>query len=104
MNLTDPRPDLAYDTKEWAKFLTMAEIKDKTLAGVLHGFRCCGLRIDRTRRGYVLRPEVDPDTKISMWSCKNEYLYASHHWLKPYQNEIVELLERLNQKDGDRVA
>lgn len=91
--MIDPRPDLSYDSPEWSKLLTMAEGVDKELAGVLDGFRSCGLRLHRGREGWSLRPDLDPNN--SKWLTKEGYLQDRDKWLMPYQVEIVNLLQRL---------
>ena len=45
--MTDPRPDLKGDSKEWTTLLRLAHWYNYELAGVLHGFRCGGLRLHR---------------------------------------------------------
>lgn len=91
--MTDPRPDLAYDSREWSDLLLVANDKHPELAGILHGFRCCGLRLHRGKGGYSLRPDLDPET--SKWTTKEEYFKDRDQWLVPHQEEIVNLLRCL---------
>jgi hypothetical protein len=94
--MRDPRPDLRYDSQEWTTLLTMAETQDDMLAGVLHGFRCAGLRLHRGAKGYVFRPEFDPES--SLWKTKQAYDADSKKWLVPYLKDIVGLLNQFNLK------
>lgn len=89
----DPRPDLAYDSHEWTLFLTLVEALDPKAAGVLHGFRCGGLRLHRGARGYALRPDFDPTT--SMWHDEESYKADRDQWLVPIGSVIVKALDKL---------
>jgi hypothetical protein len=89
--VTDPRPDLKTDSEEWTKLLTMAGTVNLELAGVLHGFRCCGLRLQKDN-GYVLRPEFNSNTR---WHNEAEYMADRNKWLAPFGREIIKLLDRL---------
>lgn len=91
--ITDPRPDLTYDSEAWTKLLKLAREKSKMLAGTIHGFRCAGLRLHRGGKGYALRPDFDP--KTSIWVDKEDYEIDRNKWLIPYQKEIIELLSQL---------
>jgi hypothetical protein len=91
--MKDPRPDLAGDSELWTMLLQMARDKSLELASNLHGMRCCGLRLDRRREGFVLRPDMDPNT--SKWPDKESYLADRDRWLMPYAKEIDELLQQL---------
>ena len=91
--VTDPRPDLSYDSAEWSKFLTLASEKNEMLAGTLHGFRCGGLRLHRSSKGYLLSPDFDPNT--STWTSKAQYEADRNRWLMPYQKDIIDLLNKL---------
>lgn len=89
----DPRPDLAYDSEEWTRLLNMASEKNEMLAGTLHGFRCGGLRLHRGSKGYALRPDLDP--KTSIWTSKAQYEADRDKWLMPYQQDIIDLLNKI---------
>lgn len=91
--MKDPRPDLTYDSADWTRLLTMAAAKDNMCAGVLHGFRCGGLRLHRGGKGWALRPDFDPDTSI--WTDKDSYFADRDKWLVPFTGMIVELLKKL---------
>jgi hypothetical protein len=91
--MTDPRPDLAYDSEDWTNLLNIANCKNSLLAWILHGFRCCGLRLHRGREGWALRPELDPNA--SKWTTKEEYFEDRDRWLVQYQKEIAELLKTI---------
>ena len=90
--LTDPRPDLAEDSALWVRFLDLAGEKDKQLAGTLHGFRCQGTRIVQGKKGYLLRPGLDP---TKGWKNRQEYEKERDKWLMPHISVIAELLKRL---------
>lgn len=89
----DPRPDLKFDSKEWTRLLQMAEKKNTTVAWLLNGFRCCGLRLHRDSQGYAMRPEFDPTS--SQWTSRQAYEKDRDKWLMPYKQEIIDLLNRL---------
>jgi hypothetical protein len=92
--MQDPRSDdLIYDSAEWTRLLQLAEAEDPNLAGILHGFRCCGLRLHRGRQGWALRPEYDP--KTSDWTTEAEYLALRDQWLVPHAAAITRLLQQL---------
>lgn len=93
--INDPRPDLKYDSKEWTRFLSMANEIDEILYATLHGFRCGGLRIHKEKVGYILRPDLDP--RYSAWENQKEYEKDRDKWLLGYGKEIVALLNRLGE-------
>jgi hypothetical protein len=90
--MVDPRPDLANDSQEWTRLLSMAEGINLELAGTLHGLRCCGLRLVWEPQGYSLRPEFNKD---SGWHNEAEYMADRDKWLMSYGKEIIALLNRL---------
>lgn len=90
--VTDPRPDLAEDSALWVRFLELAGEKDKQLAWTLHGFRCQGTRIVQGKKGYLLRPELDP---TKGWKNRQEYEKERDRWLMPHIDVIAELLKKL---------
>ena len=95
--MEDPRPELKYDSNAWARLLTMVEQDgDRTLLGILDGFRCLGLRLHRGREGYVLRPEYDP--KTSGWASEARYMADRDRWLVPRQAELIHYLDRLTRE------
>ena len=91
----DPRPDLTYDSEKWTTLLVLANLKNSDLACLLHGFRCCGLRLHKSAQGWALRPDLDPQN--SKWLAQSEYFKDRDRWLVPYQREIVELLDQLGK-------
>ena len=92
--MKDPRPDLISDSKLWTRLLQLAKKEDPNLAGALHGMRCEGTRIKKGLRGYALRPDIEPAGN-SAWISKREYEETRDKWLKPYQQKIIRLLEKL---------
>lgn len=92
--MEDPRwRDLKYDSEDWTRILTAVEAVDSMCAGVLHGFRCGGLRLHRGSQGYALRPEFDPATSI--WCGDPEYKADRDLWLMPHTEVIVAALRQL---------
>ncbi len=94
----DPRPDLAYDSEKWTTLLCLAGVKNQELAGILHGFRCCGLRLHKGAQGWALRPDLDPQN--SKWLTKEGYFQDRDKWLMPFQKEIVEILDQLGKGEA----
>ena len=90
--LVDPRPDLVEDSELWTRFLHLAEDENKKLTGALHGFRCQGTRIVQGKKGYLLRPELDPSKG---WKSRQEYEKERDKWLMPHIDVIAELLKKL---------
>lgn len=95
--MTDPRPDLKYDSEEWTFLLQTLDkhSPSREFVGIMHGFRCAGLRLHRGGKGYVLRPEYGPGSK---WTTKAEYEVDRNQWLMPWQNHIVRILQALTQE------
>ena len=93
--MTDPRPDLKYDSPEWTKLLQTLDkhCPVREFVGIMHGFRCAGLRLHRGARGYVLRPDFDPTSK---WRTKEEYEKDRDQWLMPWADDIVRILQALS--------
>ena len=92
----DPRNDLAYDSKDWERLLTLATEEDADLAWILHGFRCVGLRLHHDSQGYVLRPEFQ-DAKSSKWISQAQYEKDRDKWLKSHTENLIKLLDRLSE-------
>lgn len=90
----DPRPDLIKDSGLWTKFLQLAQEKDPFLAGVLHGFRCMGTRLQLRKKGYTLRADTDP-TGSYAWISLKEYDEEKEKWLGPHREKLVELLRQI---------
>jgi|SRR5690606_8310573 len=91
----DPRPDLTEDHEAWNRLLQLALDKHgEDLAGVLHGFRCGGTRLRQGKRGYVLRPDIDP-TGARAWLSVEEYEEMRDKYLAPWRNEVAALLKEI---------
>lgn len=103
LELTDPRPDLRYDSKEWEKLFFLAS-EWEGLAKILHGFRCGGLRITKQRRGYVLCPDYDTSHNNSLWANKTEYDIDKNKWLMPYAKEITQVMRWMDTLDGFEIV
>lgn len=95
--MKDPRPDLKYDSPEWDRLLKSLDKHhaSKEFIGIMHGFRCAGLRLHRGASGYVLRPDYDPTSK---WKTKEEYFKDRDKWLVPWQEHIVAILAALTKE------
>jgi len=93
--LVDPRSDLKYDSMDWAKLLKKAEKINKSLAIILHGFRCAGCRLHHGRR-WVLRPDFDPVS--SEWTSQASFETDRNKWLNPYRFEVLKLLNGLGRE------
>jgi hypothetical protein len=94
--IEDPRKDdLRYDSMDWTALLSFLERIDPDAAGVLHGFRCGGLRLHRGASGYALRPEYDPATSI--WADETAYKADRDQWLLPHTDVIVRALRSMNK-------
>lgn len=93
----DPRPDLKYDSPEWTILLQALDehCQSREFVGIMHGFRCAGLRLHRGAKGYVLRPDFDPTSK---WRTKEEYETDRNQWLMPWQEDIVRILQALTKE------
>lgn len=73
---TDPRPELVDDSAAWNHLIADAEPE---LAGALHGFRCCGARLERTPRfGYQIRRGND-----GWWPTPAAFVTDYKKWLLP---------------------
>ena len=91
----DPRNDLAYDSKDWERLLTLAAEEDTGLAWILHAFRCVGLWLHKDSNGYSLRPEFDP--KSSQWISQARYEEDKDRWLMPHREKIIKVLDGLSK-------
>lgn len=88
----DPRPDLVEDSDLWEALLDLVG-DDPDLWGVLHGFRCAGLRIVEGSRGFVLRPRLPSE----IWQTEDEYKKDRERWLLPRKERIAKALARLSR-------
>lgn len=96
----DPRTDLNEDSKDWDKLLKRAQEKNTSLAKILHGFRCGGLRLEKDFKGHTVRHRLRPDFSNSIWKSQEEYDADKKKWLMPYQQQIIDLLEQQDYLDG----
>lgn len=91
----DPRPDLLEDHQLWTRLLELAmEKHGEELAGILNGFRCGGTRIREGKKGYVLRPDIDPAGNVA-WQSAEEYEKMKAKYLEQWRNEVAALLKEL---------
>lgn len=87
------------DSELWDELLRRAAEADPRLAGILHGFRCAGCRLEPTPgRGCVLRPRVGP-----RWGYRSEAEYAAARdkWLLPHKELLQRLLKALGPGAGE---
>ncbi len=88
--MTDPREDLTDDSKLWTIFLTVVLEINEQLAYILHGFRCCGLRLKQSKDNYILRPDSGLE-----WPTEGGYEKDKQQWLMKYGNDIIKALDKL---------
>jgi hypothetical protein len=87
----DPRADLADDSLLWARLLVAA--RRTKLYGDLHGFRCCGSRLEMLEGG-TLRMSYDPDRDgFSDQAHFEEYCSTV---LTPHAEELKRLAEMVD--------
>ena len=85
----DPRPDLGDDTHLWRRLLELAQVDEYDphgLYGVLHGFRSCGARLERTAGGNL---------RLTAGELGSEYRALRDEWLVPHRVALVELLRQV---------
>lgn len=76
----DPRPDLIKDTSAWQKLLRIANLQRSSIAGILHGFRCCGAMLRRDVSGWHIVYEPEQSTGfLDQADFKEQY----KRWLMP---------------------
>ena len=92
----DPRPDLAYDSKDWTRLLVIAKKRNLQLAYELKAFRCGGLRLQRDSRGYILAPELEQKRDVH-WKSQADYEKDRDKHLMSYRNELLQLLDDLSK-------
>ena len=85
----DPRIDLKEDSFLWQEILVMAKKKSVTLAGILHGIRCGGARIEPGKTGFVIRGGDWED-------------YPAHrdNYLMPYKDDVKQMLGKLKAEQS----
>lgn len=94
--LTDPRPDLAADSADWARLLALAgAIPPAVFAGTLHGFRCAGARLAYERGNWRFIPTIDPTERIALWQTREAWERDREKWLLPFRAQIVRVLAQL---------
>ncbi len=85
--LSDPRPDLAEDSRFWVYLLRWAWLDENEVAlGVLDGIRCCGARLEW--RGEALRI-VPGAAYLGDWEGKKG---DKEKWLAPHKDAITKWL------------
>lgn len=93
MSAVDPRPDLVEDTDLWERVLTMAKETDpapgteRSLFGLLHGLRCGGARLVRTKMSLKL------DYEPVLECCDKEELMMQ--WLEPAKEDLRRLFRQV---------
>jgi len=76
--IVDPRPDLAEDSGVWTRLLQLAD--STPIGGALHGFRCCGARLQHIGKGYML---------LSGDELKDDWRELHDKWLLPDGTDFV---------------
>lgn len=101
IEIVDPRPDFLEDSALWTKLLKLVGrrygAEGLELFGILHGMRCCGLRVRVGQSGgYVLRPEISyKDGFKDLY----EYETLRDKYLKPHVKTITELMRLLKESE-----
>lgn len=101
--IQDPRPDLAEDSGLWPQVFTLALALDvkakrnKALFAALHGMRIHGTRLVKSEKTgkLVFRPLIGKDA----WASETEYKQAADEYLRPFDQDMKELLRQLNRGD-----
>lgn len=92
---SDPRTDLATDSRWWTELLARTYQLDGDVAtglfGALHGMRCLGAQLERTFYGFRLRPG-----ELS----KSEYAVCRRDYLAARAGKLRELLVKLDSGDA----
>lgn len=103
-SIADPRPDLSEDTTYWTQVFVLAIAldvkagrKQSPLFGALHGMRIAGTRLVKSEKTgkLVFRPLVGE----SGWASETEYKQAADEYLRPFDQDMKELLRQLNRGD-----
>jgi hypothetical protein len=84
--ITDPRTDLVEDSRLWLQLLEGAGKISRELYGLLHYFRCTGMRVIWGKTQYVLRPTIDP--------------YRGYDSMQEYEKDRAELLKWTSEVNG----
>lgn len=92
----DPRPDIDSDSLLWVIFLVEADKVNSKLSDELFGFRCVGVRLEKTATGYAMRPHIDESGNCGFkdWA---EYRDQTQKYLRPFTDQIKWLLANLEK-------
>ena len=111
----DPRPDLPEDGSLWSILLTVAHEASPDLYGALHGLRCIGTRLERSKQwGLVLKPILPGDKvtgygnvgpggemltavpdSITGWASMEDYRAVAQEYLRPHHDLLLGLLRKI---------
>lgn len=79
----------------WKKVLRTAEKVNKEVYNILHGFRCCGVKLvlkdDNTIK---MKPLLN---KKSNWKSMKDYKIKKKNWLMPYAEDIKKIFKLIEK-------
>ena len=91
----DPRPDLSADSSLWRILLTIAHEANVNLYGALHGLRCIGTRLERSKQwGLVMKP-ILPGENVTDWASMEDYRAVAQEYLRPHHDLLLGLLKKI---------
>ena len=119
----DPRPDLPEDGSLWSILLTIAHEASPNLYGALHGMRCIGTRLERSKQwGLTLKPILPGDKiigyakvgpinvgpvapggetitatpgSVTDWAGAADYRAVAQEYLRPHHDLLLGLLKKI---------
>lgn len=95
----DPRPDLQEDSSLWRMLLAIAHEANENLYGALHGLRCIGTRLERSKQwGLVLKPILPGPGiggNVTDWASMEDYRAVAQEYLRPHHDLLLGLLKKI---------
>ena len=95
----DPRPELQEDSSLWRILLEVSHEANPNLYGALHGLRCIGTRLERSKQwGLVLKPilpGIGIGENITGWKDKEDYRAVAQEYLRPHHDLLLGLLKKI---------
>ena len=83
-SLPDPRADKAEDHRDWEELLLYSWNCDRSLHFLLHGLRCGGAEVVRTRRSFCLMP--------GEWD-ESEWKEIKRDKLSPFREKLTDIFK-----------